>query len=107
MNSNDKGKRGERELSSVLREFGFDCRRTQQYCGKTGDASDVIGLDGIHIECKRTEKLNLYDAINQAKRDNKKESVLPVVFHRKNNCEWLVIMEIKDWMQLYQQYTHE
>lgn len=62
INSRQKGARGERELSSKLKENGFDTRRGQQYCGSNGDA-DVVGLPGIHIECKRVEKLNLYDAI--------------------------------------------
>ena len=102
MNSRDKGKRGELELAGKLRHYGFDARRGQQYCGANGDA-DVVGLIGIHIECKRVEHLNLYDAISQAKHDVKIEE-LPAVFHRKNNCKWLVTMELGDWMELYQEY---
>ncbi len=45
-----------------------DCRRGQQYCGCSG-AADVVGLPGIHIECKRVERLNLHDAMDQAVRD--------------------------------------
>ena len=48
----EKGKAGERELAALFREYGFNARRTSQYCGQTGDASDVIGLPGIHVECK-------------------------------------------------------
>ena len=51
----EKGKRGERELAMKLREYGYDCRRGQQYCGANGDA-DVLGLPGIHIECKRVRQ---------------------------------------------------
>lgn len=103
MNSKQKGARGERELASKLREYGYECRRGQQYCGANGDA-DVVGLPGIHIECKRVEKLNIYDAISQAKADSK-EGELPSVFHRKNNCEWLVTMPLEEWMKLYEQCT--
>ena len=99
MNSKQKGARGERELSKSLKEYGFDTRRGQQYCGANGDA-DVVGLPGIHIECKRVEKLNIYDAISQAKSDVKGTDK-PTVFHRKNNCNWLVTMELKDWIELY------
>ena len=42
--SRDKGARFERSLASKFREYGYDARRTAQYCGKTGDASDVVGL---------------------------------------------------------------
>ena len=100
MNSRQKGARGERELAGILRqEYGFDARRGQQYCGANGDA-DVVGLPGVHIECKRVEHLNLYDAMAQAKHD-KKEDELPAVFHRKNECKWLVTMELDDWMRIF------
>ena len=98
-NSKQKGARGERELSSKLKEYGYQTRRGQQYCGANGDA-DVVGLPGIHIECKRVERLNIYDAISQAKAD-KKENELGVVFHRKDRSEWLVTMTLAEWMKLY------
>lgn len=98
-NSRRKGADGERELSHKLREYGYDSRRGQQYCGADGSA-DVIGLPGVHIECKRVEKLNLYDAMAQSVRDAR-EGEIPTVFHRKNNCEWLVTLRMDDYMRLY------
>lgn len=100
-NSKQKGARGERELSSKLKEYGYSTRRGQQYCGANGDA-DVVGLPGIHIECKRVQKLNIYDAISQAKADAK-ENELPTVFHRKDRSEWLVTMTLDDWMKIYKE----
>ena len=102
MNSNQKGKRGERELASVLKSYGYECRRGQQYCGSNGDA-DVVGLKGIHIECKRVERLCIEDAVQQAIRD-KRGCELPAVMHRKNNCEWLVTMRLEDWIKLYNEW---
>jgi len=101
MNSRQKGARGERELSNKLKSYGYTCRRGQQYSGANGDA-DVVGLEGIHIECKRVERLNIEDAIAQARHDAKAED-LPAVFHRKNNCEWLVTMTFDDWIKLYRE----
>lgn len=101
-NSRQKGARGERELASVLRQYGFDCRRGMQYKGGP-DSPDVVGLPYIHIECKRVEKLNIYDAIDQSRRDSG-EIDLPTVMHRRNNCDWLVTMRLEDWMKCYQQY---
>lgn len=102
-NSKAKGKRGELELARKLREHGYsDARRSQQYSGASGDA-DLIGLPGIHIECKRVERLNLYDAMAQAKHDCQ-EDHLPAVMHRKNNCKWLVTMELDDWMEIYREW---
>ena len=99
INSKDKGRRGERELAKKLREYGYETRRGQQYSGANGDA-DVVGLPGIHIECKRVEHLNLYDAISQSRHDAR-EGEVPVVMHRKDNCEWLVTMRLDDFMELY------
>lgn len=101
MNSREKGKRGELELCKLLREHGYDTRRGQQYCGANGDA-DVVGLPGIHIECKRVERLNIYDAMTQAKAD-KRDMEIPIVCHRKNNCGWLVTLEFEDFMRIYKE----
>lgn len=102
MNSNQKGKRGEIELSNVLKGYGYDCRRGQQYSGSNGDA-DVVGLPGIHIECKRVERLSLYDAMAQSKHDAR-EGEKPAVFHRKDRSKWLVTMEIDDFMEIYREW---
>ena len=103
MDSREKGKRGERELARALREYGYDCRRGQQYSGANGDA-DVVGLPGVHIECKRQEKLNIHDAVAQAIRD-KKDEELPAVFHRRDRTGWLVTMPLEDWIAMYREYS--
>lgn len=102
MNSREKGAKGERELARKLKEYGYDCRRGQQYCGANGDA-DVVGLPKIHIECKRVERLNLYDAMAQAKHDAR-DGETPAVFHRKNHCNWLVTMELDDFIKMYREW---
>ena len=102
MNSKVKGKGGELELAKILREHGYDCRRGQQFCGANGDA-DVIGLPGIHIECKRVERLNLYDAMAQSKHDSR-DGEKPAVFHRINRSKWLVTMELEDFMEIYREW---
>lgn len=104
-NSKRKGKTGELELAKKLREFGYDTRRSVQYNGKQEEGqADLLGLPGIHIECKRTEKLSLYDAVDQAKRDSEGSDEIPAVFHRRNHCEWLVILPLDDFMEIYKEY---
>ena len=97
MNSRNKGAAGERELAGILREYGYEARRGQQFCGANGDA-DVLGLTGFHIECKRVEKLNIDTAMEQSVRDAKGE--IPIVCHRKNRKEWLVTLRLKDFMEV-------
>ena len=103
INSKQKGAKGERELANKLKEYGYNCRRTQQFCGNTGQADDVVGLDYIHIECKRVERLNIDEAIEQAVRDTR-DNKFPTVFHRKNRKDWLVTMKLDNWIQLYGEY---
>lgn len=96
--SRDKGKRGERELANILKEHGFEARRGQQFCGRSGDA-DVIGIPGIHIECKRVEKLNISEAMSQSRRDAR-EGEIPTVIHRRNNESWLVTIGLEDFINI-------
>lgn len=102
INSKRKGSAGERELANKLKEYGYDARRSVQYNGKDGQA-DVLGLPHIHIEAKRVERLNLYDAMEQAKRDAKNGDK-PTVFHRRNRGNWLVTMELDSFMEIYKEY---
>ena len=99
--SRDKGKRGERELARKLREYGYDAHRGVQYHGGA-DSPDVVGLPGVHIECKRVERLMLWDALEQARRDAGDN--IPVVMHRRNDCPWVVVMELEDWIKLYSEW---
>lgn len=99
INSRRKGAKGELELANLLKEYGFDARRGQQYCGSNGDA-DVVGLPGVHIECKRVEQLNIDKAMNQSIRDSKGDE-MPVVMHRRNNMPWKVTMLLDDFLKLY------
>lgn len=93
--SKNKGKRGELELSKELMGLlPIIARRTAQYNGKAGD-SDVVGIPGIHIECKREERLSIYPAIEQAVFDSKGQGC-PTVFHRRNHKPWLVTFRLDD-----------
>ena len=98
-NSRRKGKEGELELAHILQEYGFKARRGQQFSGANGDP-DVVGLPGIHIECKRVEQLNIQKALDQAKRDAR-EGETPAVFHRRNREPWKVTLTLADFMRIY------
>ena len=78
----NKGANAERELANLIKDmWGYPTRRGKVFNGE----SDVVGLDGIHIECKRQERLNIWDAMKQAQEEAKKrQDGLPAVFHRKD-----------------------
>lgn len=101
--SRDKGKRGELEIAHILQEYGYPARRSVQYNGWQGEA-DVIGLEGIHIEVKRVERLNIEEAMAQSRRDAKNDEI-PVVFHRRNNRGWLATLPLDDFIKIYKQVS--
>lgn len=104
MNSRAKGAGGERELAHELQKYGYAAFRTAQFCGANGDA-DVEGVPGLHIECKRVERLNIHEAMKQSRRDAR-EADVPVVIHRKNRTKWLVTLDLDEFMKLWRD-AHE
>ena len=100
MKSQRKGRAGEIELASVLTENGIPAKPGNAL--NFGTMPDVVGLDGIHAEVKRVEKLNVQEAMNQAVRDAEKfHDGLPALFHRRNRSPWLVTMRLEDWLKVY------
>ena len=99
MNSRNKGKRGELEAAHMLTDRGFPARRGQQFSGGT-ESPDIIcpSLPTVHFEVKRTEAGNPYNWIAQAKRDA--AGKMPVVLHRRNDCEWLAILPAETFLNI-------
>ena len=94
--SRQTGKRGEREAAAELAVvFGCEARRGVQYQGGP-DSPDVV-LEGVavHVEAKRTERLSLWAAIEQACRDAP-EGKVPMVWHKCNRRESVVIVRTSD-----------
>ena len=95
-----KGAAGERELAALLSAAGYECQRGGSLT--FGEIPDVLGLPGIPIECKRVEKLNVGEAMEQAIQDSERMlDGLPALFHRRNRKPWLVTMRLQDWLKLY------
>lgn len=102
MNSKRKGDNGERELVGVLRAHGYDAHRNRQW-DSSGRENPDVSLPGVHIECKRTERLQLWEALGQARIDANGKA-LPVVMHRRNHSRWIVVMDLDSWMELYREW---
>lgn len=97
-NSQRKGKEGELKLMHFLLNLGLRVKRGYVWLNQ----SDLIGLDGIHIECKFVESLNVRKALDQAIAESKKKKDgLPAVFWKKSRKEWVTIMRTEDWVTLY------
>lgn len=100
INSRSKGATGEREFAKYLTERGLPARRGVQYQGGP-DSPDIIceSLPEYHFEVKRTERLHMYKAMDQADQDAGPDKV-PMVVHRRNKGDWLVIMYADDLVDI-------
>ena len=105
INSREKGKRGEREACCFLATLGWSAKRGQQYAGGTESPDVIHDVPGIHLEVKRVERLNLGQAMAQARRDAGPK--LPVVMHRRNGEEWLVTVSAEAFFKLVKQTVEE
>lgn len=89
-----KGDVFEREIAAYLNATVFGgreqvFRRPLSGGGRTfggGGESDLEGLPGLWAECKRTERLNLHEAMAQALKGSTARGCIeaPVIFNRRN-----------------------
>lgn len=102
-NSKDKGARYEREIANILKTYGYDARRSAQYCGKSEESADVVGVPHIHIECKHyANRAFDYSWMEQSIRDA--HGKVPVVIHRTDNKYNLVTMRLDDFIDFAKAY---
>lgn len=109
-----KGAAGERELARYLNDLlGINSIRGRQFCGAAGNPDVILqkeaegqlsDIPGLHIECKRVERLNLYSALKQSEADSRPGEI-PVVCHRRNNDKWIIsfrldrLQDIAEWVK--------
>ncbi len=111
INSRSKGQVGEREWRDYLISHGINAQRGLcQSRGNDGTNSDVISDKinnyNIHWEVKRVEKLNIYNAMDQANKDKLNDSI-PIVAHRKNKTKWLITLQANDFFNLIKEDKSE
>lgn len=104
MNSRSKGKRGELEASKEWsRVMGGTARRGQQFSGGKESPDVVCSQENLHLEVKRCEVGNPYVWMDQAIRDAGDK--VPVVLHRRNGRDWLLIVRLDDAPRLAQEVS--
>ena len=98
------GAAAELEAADALAQLIGECRRTIQYTGRSGCADVTCEYaPGLHIEVKRTERLNPYLFMDQAIRDSTKTKRTPIVVCRSSFKPWLVVVRLSDLPALAQQ----
>ncbi len=95
----EKGKRGERAFRDLLRERGFNAERGVQHRGGP-NSPDILCVDlpTLHFEVKATQALRIWPALQQAVDDAGGKT--PVVGHKRNGSEWVVILRAKDFLEI-------
>jgi hypothetical protein len=105
MNSCVKGKCGERSFAHYVEQQlsshtykgePITCRRGQQHKGGE-DSPDCVSNLPVHFEVKRTERLRLYDAVEQAICDG---GDLVAVAHRANRKQWVAVVPMNQFLLL-------
>ena len=99
--SRNKGKRGELELVSLLRDrYGVPARRTSPLqAGDPRAAGDVWIHDQLWLETKRGKQPRIRAALAQAEADCGER--VPVAITRADRDQWIVTMGLDDWIDLY------
>lgn len=105
--SRSKGQRGERELVGLYRSHGFEAERNlgqEHEISEVFDVkTDVRGVDGIHIQAKRQEKIEMPKWIKQVLDEAPPDSI-PTVHFRRNYPDqphtWWVCLPLEDFLPL-------
>ena len=98
-----KGYIGEKQLADLLHDFyGYPVRRGQVFNGEP----DLVGMLGLHIECKFKKTVSITGALAQSIiASEKHHDGLPVVMFKeisvqKRNLPWLVALRYEDYIAI-------
>ena len=93
----NKGANAEREVAELIRKHGLEARRGFVFCKE----SDIVGLEGFHVEVKRQETYKLDDWMEQSIKDaDKKGEGIPIVVFRKSRKPWRVLIDFEQFLEL-------
>lgn len=97
INSREKGARFERQIAKMLREHGYEAERGCQHSGGKDSPDVKHNIPRLHIEAKDVEKLNIWNALEQSKRDAG-DGEIPVVMFKRNRTQVYVAMPFEEFM---------
>lgn len=90
----------------MIREYGFEAERGCQHAGGRDSPDVKTNMKGLHIEAKHVERLNMWDALEQSKRDAG-ENEVPVVMFKRNRTGVYVAMPFGSFMDFYKAWLKE
>jgi len=97
--SRAKGQRGESEMRAVFEAHGFRVQASQRNLGGSqGDATVIAVRHVLHVECKRRERFNVWEALAQAEAEC--GELMPVVAFRRNRSPWYAAIRLETLAEL-------
>lgn len=100
--SQHKGRSAEIELAKIMNDHGIPAEPGAAL--NYGEEPDIKGIDGIHAEVKRHERIEISAWTKQAEADALRFGGVPCVFYRRNREPWRVVMPLTAWMEMYQKW---
>jgi hypothetical protein len=98
--SRDKGAEFEREVVSILRAAGWPlAERTSNGRVQSARGDIAGGPPGVHIECKRQERLNVPKTFDQVLRDANPLDI-PVMVHRPSRHAIMATLPLEELLPL-------
>lgn len=95
-----KGADAELEIAQILRDAGWnDARRTSDGRAQSTRGDIANGPEGVHIEVKRQEALNVPKALRQIEADANPLDI-PVLIHRPSRQEWMATLPLDELLPL-------
>lgn len=101
VNGKQKGSRGEREAAKLLVSLGYEARRTQQFCGNSGDSADLKhNIPNVRIEVKLGYDKAALGSKTVAEWLSKLQGECsatekPFILWRKTRMEWTAILIVQ------------
>lgn len=103
MNVKQSGNAFERQIANLLRDhYGYETRRGVQFRGGQEEA-DVVGLPGIHIECKfyaEVTRAELEIWMKQSEKDARYDEYPAVIYKQKRRHGINVMMRTRDFIAM-------
>lgn len=97
--SREKGAAAERELVAILRGHGWTRAHRNHQSGGQGGGDIARGPEGVHLEVKRQERLNIPAWLRQA-HDEAGEHELPIVVFRQSHGRWHAVLPLDELLAL-------
>lgn len=95
----DKGVKGEREVTKLFDERGYDVRGLEGLGDQIATKGKPGALLCFHLEVKRQERLRIHEWLRQCV-DETPAGMIPLLTYRRSSETWVAVMPLLDLLDL-------